>query len=112
MRCCLDNVVAMTTPKIPYASMLNRVNILLKTLCRRVLNQYMLMNIGHVHLKFIPPLCHSPRGSKICHQVNTHLHQADQNLTRLFLNKRSDKSEEVVCQILIFISFRVAINVG
>ena len=92
--------------------MLNRVNILPKRLCRRVLNQYMLVNIGYVHLKFTPPLCHSPGGSKICHQMNTHLHQADQNLSRLFLNKTSDKSEDVVCQALSVISIRVAINVG
>ena len=34
---------------------------------------------------YYPPLCHSPGGSMICHQVNTHVHQGDQNLTTLFL---------------------------
>ena len=70
------------------------------------------MNIVYVHLKFVSPLCHSPGGSKICHQLNTHLHQADQNLTKVFLDKNSDESEKVVCQTLSAISVRVAIHVG
>ena len=70
------------------------------------------MIIGHVHLNFISALCHSPGGSKICHRVNTNLYQADQNLTRLFLDKSSDKCENVVCQTLSVISIRVKIHVG
>ena len=53
---------------------------------------------------FYPPLCHRPGGSKICHQMNTHLHQGDQNLTRM---DNSDKSKDVVCQ-----TFKFYLNMG
>ena len=35
-----------------------------------------------------PPLCRSPGRSTICHQVNNHLHQGDQDLTGLFLDEK------------------------
>ena len=50
---------------------------------------------------YTPPLCHSSSGSKICHQVNTHLHQADQNLISLFLDKNSDESKSVYVKLWV-----------
>ena len=44
--------------------------------------------------------------------MHTHLHQAVQNLTRLFLDKNSDESEDVVSQTLSVISIRVVIQLG
>ena len=65
-----------------------------------------------IHIEFDPLLRHSPGGSMICHQMNTHLRQGDQNLTRLFWMDILTKVKALHAKLLSVISNRATVYVA